>query len=71
MLNIFEGIEWNECMLFFPPWKMVIIDTCLKYGINIRLKDIHFAVKLSEIEREIVIVEKTYFFLHREDLFVS
>lgn len=42
----------------FPPWKMVIIDTCLKYGINIRLKDIYFAVKLSEIEREIVVVEK-------------
>lgn len=41
---------------------MVIIDTCLKYGINIRLKDIHFAVKLSEIEREIVVVEKKYFF---------
>lgn len=46
----------------FPPWKMVIIDTCLKYGINIRLEDIHFAVKLSEIEREIVVVEKKIFF---------
>lgn len=62
-------MKWMH--VIFPPWKMVIIDTCLKYGINIRLKDIHFAVKLSEIEREIVVVEKKYFFLHREDLFVS
>lgn len=46
-------MKWMHVM--FPPWKMVII---LKYGINIRLKDIHFAVKLSEIEREIVVVEK-------------
>lgn len=50
---------------------MVIIDICLKYGINIRLKDIYFVVKFFEIEREIVVVEKKYFFFYREDLFVS
>lgn len=53
-------MKWMH--VIFPPWKMVIIDTCLKYGINIRLKDIYFAVKLFEIEREIVVVEKKIFF---------
>lgn len=48
---------------------MVFIDTCLKYGINITLKHIYFAVKLPEIGREISVVKKMIFFFVREKIY--
>lgn len=51
---------------------MVFIDTCLKYGINITLKHIYFAVKLPDTGREISVVKKNDILLRqREDLLVS